>query len=407
MKLHVWGTDFRRSSGELRAKLACSPENRERIVGDLLSLGFPDLVYLSTCNRVEFYTTAPDHFVDTRSLWLALLKYFGLSPDSYYQGFHFEGKGALRHLLRVASSLESLVVGEPQILGQLKEALSWHQQKGFRLDRELERLFQLAFETARKVRAETAIAEKPTSVASLGISHLLKNEAEIPLTKAVVVGRSPISLIVLQFLQKNRPDVPVLWVNRTFDTIAGLEEAKKCELWRLDEFLKLAPSHSHLFTATSSLTPLFTDSFFKRLDPLPRMVFDFAQPPDILIEDAALKQQVHLVDLQGLEAEAAENREQRKQSVVHAEAFIETSLRDYCQHQKESPLMKEFSSIEPLLSENLQEALQSLSVDFESDSLPKVQRWAENLVKKQLHFSREHLRNVLKQLAGESKAPLM
>jgi glutamyl-tRNA reductase len=86
---------------------------------------------------------------------LALLKYFGLSPDSYYQGFHFEGKGALRHLLRVASSLESLVVGEPQSLGQLKESLSWHQQKGFRLDRELERLFQLAFETARKIQSES------------------------------------------------------------------------------------------------------------------------------------------------------------------------------------------------------------------------------------------------------------
>jgi predicted HicB family RNase H-like nuclease len=69
--------------------------------------------------------------------------------------------------------------------------------------------------------------------------------------------------------------------------------------------------------------------------------------------------------------------------------------------------MKEFSSIEPLLSENLQQALQSLSIDFETDSLPKVQRWAENLVKKQLHFSREHLRNVLKQLAGSLKAPLM
>jgi glutamyl-tRNA reductase len=110
-------------------------------------------------------------------------------------------------------------------------------------------------------------------------------------------------------LQKNCPDVPVLWVNRSLDTINGLEEAKNCELWRLRRVFKSSALRTLIYLRPLlALTPLFTDSFFKRLDPLPRMVFDFAQPPDILIEDSALKQQVHLVNLQGLEAEAAENR---------------------------------------------------------------------------------------------------
>jgi glutamyl-tRNA reductase len=407
MKLHVWGTDFRRSSSELRAKLACSSENRERIVQDLLSLGFPDLVYLSTCNRVEFYTTAPDHFVDTRALWHSMLKYFGLPPEAYYQGFQLEGKSALRHLLRVASSLESLVIGEPQILGQLKESLAWHKERHLPVDKELERLLQLAFETAKRVRAETAIAEKPVSVASLGISILCKQEVDNPVTQAVVVGRSPISLLILQWLQKQRPGVKTFWVNRSVEALHSYAEAAGCELMSLDTFLADPPMHSHLFTATGSIEPIFDDRFFGNLPKKPALVFDFAQPADVQLECDDLKSALRVINLEGLQAEAAENAQQRVLSVVQAEVFIEEALRSYCQEQKEAPLLKEFSSVEPLLNKNLELALQGITDEFLPESLPKLQRWAETLVKKQLHHSREHLRNVLKQLAGESKAPLI
>ena len=130
------------------------------------------MVYLSTCNRVEFYTTAKDHFQDTRSLWLACLAQFGLTEEDYYKGYHVEGKSAVRHLMRVASSLESLVIGEPQILGQLKEALNWTKEQGFPVDPSLEKTFNIAFETAKRVRSTTSIGEKPVSVATLGLQHL-------------------------------------------------------------------------------------------------------------------------------------------------------------------------------------------------------------------------------------------
>src|SRR5690349_570087 len=101
MKLHLWGTDYRRSSSEFRRNLYVAPEERRRVLTEVAALGFKDLVYLSTCNRVEFYTTGEDYFRDTRPQWRKLLRFFNLHDDDFYKGYHLEGKSALRHLMRV------------------------------------------------------------------------------------------------------------------------------------------------------------------------------------------------------------------------------------------------------------------------------------------------------------------
>ena len=90
----------------MRLKLCLPQDKREAMLRGLLELGFPDLVYLSTCNRIEFYTTGKNFFSDTRPLWLKLLHHLGLNEEDFYRGYQLEGKSALRHLLRVAASLE-------------------------------------------------------------------------------------------------------------------------------------------------------------------------------------------------------------------------------------------------------------------------------------------------------------
>ena len=106
----------------MRQKLYLDPGLRDEKLRALAKYGFQDLIYIYTCNRVEFYTTAPNYYTDTRSQWMQLLAHFGLGEEAFFRGYHLEGKSAVRHLLRVATSLESLVLGEAQILGQLKEA---------------------------------------------------------------------------------------------------------------------------------------------------------------------------------------------------------------------------------------------------------------------------------------------
>jgi glutamyl-tRNA reductase len=401
MRIHVWGTDFRRGSAEMRRRLYFAPEDRLAKLRELMALGFTDLVYLCTCNRIEFYTTAKDHFCDTRRLWLQVLEGVGLPQESFYEGYQLEGKSAVRHLMRVAASLESLVIGEPQILGQLKDALQWSKDNGFPVHSSLGRSFQLAFETAKRVRTETAIASKPVSVATLGLQHLEHHEMQSPLKQAVVVGRSPISLIVLQWLSKNRPEIPRLWVNRNPDALKEFSESEGATLMQLSDFLNDPPEFSHLFTATSSREPIFTDTFFEKLSTEPKLVFDFAEPVDVTAT-SPLFRHIKIIKLEGLKEEALANSQARAQAVHEAEVIVEECLKGFCLQQKEAPLLRDFNAVEPTFLQELANALVAIEGDFPPEMQPKLKRWAESLVKKNLHSSREHLRLVLRTISDGS-----
>ncbi len=377
------------------------------MVQRVLKLGFGDLVYLSTCNRVEFYTTADDYFQCTRAQWMTLLKEFGLSEEAYYQGYHFEGKSALRHLLRVGASLESLVIGETQILGQLKDALKWNRENGLPVNRALERDFQLCFQTAKRIRTETAIGEKPVSVATLGLHHLQRLETQYPLTRAVVVGRSPISQLTVQWLSENRPQIPLVWVNRSVGALEAIPASSKAECIALSEFLESPGDFSHLFTATASPTPLFGEGFFRKLPGSQRLLFDYAQPADVEVSPECARAG-RLLHMEDLVKEAQENARERKLAVSTAEAIISEALRAYCREQKEAPLLREFSAVEPQVLEELGRALLLIEQEFPSEFQPQVKRWAERLVKKSWHQSREHLREVLQKLTGpDQQVPLV
>jgi len=402
MRLHLWGTDFRRSRAEARGRLFLAPETRAAVLKGLLEHGFSDVVYLATCNRIEFYTTASDYFHDTRRLWTKALRHLGLTEDDYYQGYHLEGKAAVRHLLRVASSLESLVVGEPQILGQLKDALAFSHANQITVHPSLDRCFEFAFSTAKKVRTTTRLGEKPVSVATLGLKHLEGLEAKFPLERVALVGRSPIMMIVAQWLQKNRPNVPLLWVNRSLDKLKEIPEAAAAEKMPLSDFISRPSSFSHLFTATSSREPLFGPEFFSQCAKRP-LVFDFAEPPDVA-PSAVPALLAEILQLEDLKEEAERNAEFRSAAVAESEIIIETALKQFCLDQKQAPLLRDFSQIEPHFVTEFEAAWQALVNDIAPETHERVRKWAEKLSKRHLHLSREHLKGVLRQITDPDAA---
>jgi glutamyl-tRNA reductase len=397
MTLHLWGTDFRRSDSEMRQKLYLEPAVREQKLRELSKFGFEDLIYVYTCNRVEFYTTAPNYYSDTRSQWMQVLAHFGLGEEAFFRGYHLEGKSAIRHLLRVATSLESLVLGEAQILGQLKEA---HRTAPMGPSSSLDRAFHLAFETAKRVRTETPIGEKPVSVAALGMRHLESMEADFPLRKVAVVGRSPMCLHVIQWLKKNRPGTPIVWANRTVEALAAYPEAQGVELVSLSDFLAAPPQFSHLFTATACPTPIFGHEFFDKLAWGKHLFFDFAEPPDVA--EPGCDHKVTVVRLRDLREEARENTEARGKAVQAAELIIEESMRDYFLRLKQAPVLRDFSSIEPQVLEELAQAVAGLKGEIPSEYEDAVRKWAEKLIRKNLYHSQKHLRTILRSDNGGS-----
>lgn len=407
MRIHIWGTDFRREAARLMQKLYLAPEQRKDFLESSRRLGFDHLVYLATCNRIEFFTTAKDPFIDLRPQWVSLLNQFGLKSSDYYLGYHFEGKAALRHLLRVASSLESMVVGEPQILGQLKDALNESKNCNPSLDLALEKAFRLSFETAKKTRTDTSIGAKSVSVASLAILHLKAREAEFPLKRVVVIGRSPINLAIIQWWLKNKSGIPITWVNRNKEILNNYPESAQCDLLSLESFLQRPFSFSHFFTATASSEPLFKMEFFeKAIGNQKALVFDFAEPSDLSPSAHEFKP-ITLVRLWDLQEEAKANAELRVKEVDKAESIIETALKNYCLQQRQAPFLRDFNTVEPAYLEELDKSFVHIESELSSENQTKVKHWARSLVKRNLHISRLHLRSVLEKVADPAETSVV
>lgn len=399
MKIHLWGTDFRRSDKDFRRSLYIDPKDRLQRVRDLMSVGFSDLVYLNTCNRIEFYTTARDYFSDTRPLWVEMLRRFGLNEDAFYLGYQLEGKSALRHILRVASSLESLVIGEPQILGQLKDGIRWTIANGMPLSPSLNRSFQLAFETAKNVRAQTSIGSESVSVASLGMEQVEIMELDYPLTSAVVVGRSPMSLVVVNWLKKNRPTVRIRWANRSPELLQDEPAAAGTEIISLADFIERPGVFSHLFTSSGSPFPLFGEAFFGRVDAATPIAFDFAEPPDVAnLPETCRTRVIRIDDLKTL---ANRNREHRRFAVVDAERIIDSAIRDFFQEQKAAPVLRNFKILEPVLLGEIDQLIADINPS--GWTRDELKCWAEKLVKRNLHTSRMQLKTILKLVADSEQ----
>jgi glutamyl-tRNA reductase len=262
----------------------------------------------------------------------------------------------------------------------------------------------LAFETAKKIRTETALGEKSVSVVSLGLEHLRETQDKLKIEQAVVVGRGPTSLSVIHWLQKNLPQVPITWVNRNLEVLDQFSESMVVKKVSLEAFLKSPSQFTHLFTATSSVEPIFNEDFFSRLDPNKKIVFDFAQPADV---GQIQNNLVEVVRLEHLQKEAQENRQLRAESVLQAEKMIEDALKTHILEQKETPVIRDFSQIETVFEDELARAFGFIEKDYPAEFHGSLKKLAEAIVKKNLHLSREHLRTVLRRVADIGPDPLV
>src|SRR5476649_1238812 len=166
MTLLALGINHKTAPVALRERVTFAPETLDQALASLLQQPLVrGGVVLSTCNRTELYLSVGQQEDFKESLVKWLCDYHHLAPDEVRQSLYWHlGDDAVSHLMRVASGLDSLVLGEPQILGQVKKAFA-ESQRGHSLSGELERMFQKAFSVAKRVRTETEIGSNAVSVA--------------------------------------------------------------------------------------------------------------------------------------------------------------------------------------------------------------------------------------------------
>lgn len=266
----------------IREKLSFSDENRKKEILRLLSANenILESMVLSTCNRVEVFAYVDDmsdsirHILNSISI-LTLVPYDALElrADVY------EDDGAIHHLFAVASSLDSLVIGETQIAGQLKEAFKFAYDNGNCGDH-ISYAIHFGAKCASKIRAATTISKNPVSVSSVAVAKAKEIYGNLGGMTAVVVGAGQMSALACRHLIASK--VNVIIVNRDQNRAAELSkelgELSSIAPWsRLGELIN---RYQLIFSATGASSPVITDELIEMVD-FNRYFFDIAVPRDI------------------------------------------------------------------------------------------------------------------------------
>jgi len=248
---------------------------------------------LSTCNRIEIFCSC-SHVEEASEYLLALLSahsHFGLD-ELKMRGDILDDYGAIHHLFSVTSSLDSMVVGETQIVGQIKDAykLSFeHEFCGLKISRAM----QFAQKCAAEIRNVTEISSKPVSVASVAVSKARECCGSLAGMKALVIGSGEMSVITCKHL--NAQGVEVTVMNRTLSKAEEIARECNAKVRSFDEIVRAVNEYPLLFTATGSITPIIDEEMIQTCS-YERYWFDMAVPRDIELEAGTFGIHIYRID---------------------------------------------------------------------------------------------------------------
>jgi len=227
---------------------------------------------------MEVLCSCSDTIEATNHIFYHLSKRAGINIDELEgRADVFDESSAIHHLFSVASSLDSMVVGETQIAGQLKDAFRFAYDNGY-CDKKLARAIKSAFKCAADVRNATDISSKPVSMASVAVSKLKSLVNDLEGKKSLIIGVGEMSEITAKHLISAKADVYIM--NRTLHKAQELADKTGAKVMAFDKLSSAINEFEILYTATSANEPIITDEIIKPCD-FDRYWFDLAMPRDI------------------------------------------------------------------------------------------------------------------------------
>ncbi len=329
VEIILLGLNHKTAPVEIRECLAISKEEAAAMLDAIKkSASVNEVVLFSTCNRVEILMAAGDkaEAVETAKRHLSEFKNVPLSQfqDSIY--IH-EGDEAVRHIFRVASSLDSMMVGEPQILGQIKEAY-FNATKRKTSGVILNRLLHRTFFTAKRIRTETGIGDNAVSVSYAAIELAKKIFGQLEGKKVLLIGAGEMAELAVEHLLKNRVK-EIFVANRTFKN--GVELARKFggSAIKFEEVPGFILQVDIIISSTGSPDIILTKDQVKRIMPgrrnRPLFFIDIAVPRDI---DPAINKlnNAYVYDIDDLKGVIDENLEDRNKEAIKGERIIDEAV---------------------------------------------------------------------------------
>lgn len=326
MTLLALGINHKTAPVALRERVAFSPESLDQALDSLLSQPLVQGgVVLSTCNRTELYLSVGQQENLQQQLVQWLCDYHQLNVDEVKNSLYWHhGNEAVSHLMRVASGLDSLVLGEPQILGQVKKAYA-DSHRGLPLASELERMFQKSFSVAKRVRTETEIGASAVSVAFAACSLARKIFESLSAVNVLLVGAGETIELVARHLREHHVQ-KLLIANRTRSRAQLLADEVGAEVIEFADIDQRLAEADIIISSTASPLPIIgkgmVERALKKRRNQPMLLVDIAVPRDVEPEVSKLPN-AYLYSVDDLQAIIESNMAQRQAAAVQAESIVE------------------------------------------------------------------------------------
>jgi len=388
------------STLEIREKLSFDDETKEECLRKLLqSPSIKEVIVLSTCNRTEIVTNCTD-IDDAKEHIYTLLELKTGLDRKILQNYSeiFDNSTAIYHLFLVASSIDSMVVGETQITGQLKDAFRFSYDRGFS-GKKLSRAISHAFKCAASVRNATDISSKPVSIASVAISAI-KDVTTLDGKKALIIGVGEMSEIVAKHLVSDGIETYI--TNRTAQKADILAQECGTKTYHYGELDKGVNEFDIIFSATGSKVPIITEDMIEERD-FERFWFDLAIPRDI---ETPKIENIKLYAIDDLKFIIDKNLADRQQYVRQAQSIIGRSVVAYFESL-------DALDIEPMIKEIYQKAFEAAKNEsnrvLENGYIPKeyemqIHKMSQQVVKRFLHDITKNIRSGSKDASADSIA---
>ncbi len=325
MKFSITGVSHKSAPVEVRERLAFPATALEEAVGNLKSRdGVSEAVILSTCNRVEIALSCEDGADSELTVGRFLLETRPVTSDMVTPYLRrFEGRDAIHHLFRVAASLESMVVGEPQILGQLKHAYAVAKASGA-LSGTLEGIVTQAFRVAKRVRSETGIGQMAVSVSYAAVELARKIFGSLASRNVLIVGAGKMSELAAKHLQRSGAS-HIFVTNRTHARALEMATLFRGTPIEYQRFLGILPQVDIVITSSGA------PHFIIRKEDMQRVIAARKNRPMFLIDIAVPRNiepsvneidNVFLYDIDDLQEVVNSNLRERRKEADHAERIV-------------------------------------------------------------------------------------
>ena len=387
MALIAFGINHKTAPVDVREAVAFTPEQMKDALQDVLQKAYArEIAILSTCNRTELYVESE---LDGQALLQWLAEFHGTAADRLMESHYVHaGSEAARHMMKVASGLDSLVLGEPQILGQMKSAYAVANDAGS-LGSSLHATFHKVFSVAKRVRSETAIGENPVSVAYAAVTLAQQIFSNLKNDTALLIGAGEtIELVARHLAEQGLKHIIV--ANRTLANAVNLAQKFNGEAILLADI----PEHLHradiIISSTASQLPILgkgaVEVALKKRKHKPMFMVDIAVPRDIEAQVDELSD-VYLYTVDDLKEVIDENMRSREQAAKIAAEIIEEGVIHYEQElrsQDAVATVKAFrQSIEELRDIEVAKAVKQLHSGADAEDL--IVQLARNLSNKIMH----------------------